>query len=38
MVLRIIDECFVCVACVAECPNEAISECDPIYVQRVLVF
>ena len=32
MALIIIDECIACDACVAECPNEAISEGDPIYV------
>lgn len=26
------EECIVCDACVDECPNEAISEGDPIYV------
>lgn len=32
MALHIIDECIACGACVSECPNEAISEGDPIYV------
>jgi len=32
MALIINDECIACDACVAECPNEAISEGDPIYV------
>ncbi len=32
MALKITDECIACGACVAECPNEAISEGDPIYV------
>lgn len=32
MALIINDECISCDACVAECPNEAISEGDPIYV------
>jgi len=32
MALIITDECISCDACVAECPNEAISEGDPIYV------
>jgi len=29
---RITDECIMCGACEAECPNEAISEGDPMYV------
>lgn len=32
MALIITDECIACDACVADCPNEAISEGDPIYV------
>mgnify|MGYP000001610964 FL=1 len=32
MALLIIEECIACDACVDECPNEAISEGDPIYV------
>ncbi len=32
MALHITDECIACGACVAECPNDAISEGDPIYV------
>ena len=32
MALIITDECIACGACVAECPNEAISEGDPIFV------
>jgi ferredoxin len=32
MALMINDECTVCGACLDECPNEAISEGDPIYV------
>ncbi len=32
MALIITDECIACDACVDECPNEAISEGDPIYV------
>lgn len=32
MALIIIDECISCDACVSECPNDAISEGDPIYV------
>jgi len=30
--LMINDECTGCDACVLECPNDAISEGDPIYV------
>jgi len=29
---RITDDCLACGACVDECPNDAISEGDPIYV------
>jgi ferredoxin len=32
MALIINDECIACDACVAECPNDAISEGDPIYI------
>jgi len=32
MAYKITDECLVCGACIDECPNEAISEDDPIYV------
>jgi len=32
MALKITDECIACGACEAECPNEAISEGDEIYV------
>ena len=32
MALMITDECTACDACVLECPNDAISESDPIYV------
>lgn len=32
MALIITDECISCAACVEECPNEAISEGDLIYV------
>ena len=32
MALRITDECISCGACEPECPNEAISEGDVIYV------
>jgi len=32
MALIINEECIACGACVDECPNEAISEGDPIYV------
>lgn len=32
MALIINEDCISCDACVAECPNEAISEGDPIYV------
>jgi ferredoxin len=32
MALLINDECINCAACVDECPNEAISEGDEIYV------
>lgn len=32
MAYKITDECLACGACVDECPNEAITEDDPIYV------
>jgi ferredoxin len=32
MAHQITDECIACDACVAECPDEAIEEGDPIYV------
>ncbi len=32
MSLVITDECIACDACRDECPNEAISEGDPIYI------
>lgn len=32
MALRITDECISCGACESECPNEAISEGDEIYI------
>ena len=32
MALMINEECIACAACVDECPNEAISEGDPIYI------
>jgi len=32
MAYMITDECIACDACLPECPNEAISEEDPIYV------
>jgi len=31
MALKIIDTCINCDACIAECPNNAISEGDTIY-------
>jgi ferredoxin len=31
MALLITEECIACDACVPECPNEAISEGDPVY-------
>jgi ferredoxin len=37
MAMIITDECTNCDACVAECPNEAISEGDVIYVTSVSV-
>lgn len=32
MAMMITEECIVCGACLPECPNEAISEGDPIYI------
>ena len=32
MALYITDECISCDACVSECPTEAITEGDPIYI------
>jgi ferredoxin len=32
MAYKITDDCLVCGACIDECPNEAISEGDDIYV------
>lgn len=32
MAYKINDDCVACGACQPECPNEAISEGDPIYV------
>ncbi|MHB2148877.1 YfhL family 4Fe-4S dicluster ferredoxin [Calditrichota bacterium LG25] len=32
MALYITEDCIACDACLPECPNEAISEGDPIYV------
>jgi len=32
MAYKITEECIACDACLPECPNEAISEGDPIYV------
>ena len=32
MSYKILDECIACDACLADCPNDAISEGDPIYV------
>ncbi len=32
MALYITDDCIACDACLPECPNEAITEGDPIYV------
>ena len=34
MALLINDECIACDACIPECPNDAISEGDPIPVKR----
>jgi ferredoxin len=32
MAFKIIEECIACGACLPECPNEAISEGDPVYI------
>lgn len=32
MAIMINDECIACDACLPECPNDAISEGDPIYL------
>jgi ferredoxin len=32
MALLINEECIACDACIPECPNDAISEGDPIYI------
>ena len=32
MAYKISDECIACGACMSECPFEAISEGDPIYI------
>jgi len=32
MAMKILEECINCGACEAECPNEAISQGDPVYV------
>lgn len=32
MAFKITEECIACGACTPECPNEAISEGDPIYI------
>ncbi len=32
MALKILEACIACDACVGECPTEAISEGDPIYL------
>ncbi len=32
MALHILENCTACDACVIECPNEAITEGDPIFV------
>ncbi len=32
MAMKIIDTCIACGACVPECPVNAISEGDPIYI------
>ena len=37
MALMIIENCTACDACVLDCPNDAISEADPIYVINSLL-
>ena len=37
MALMIIENCTACDACVLDCPNDAISEADPIYVVNSLL-
>ncbi|MDA8060588.1 MAG: YfhL family 4Fe-4S dicluster ferredoxin [Leptospirillum sp.] len=32
MSLKIEDNCISCGACIPECPNDAISEGDPVYI------
>ena len=32
MAILINDECILCDACVPECPNDAITEGDPLYI------
>ena len=32
MALKIIDECISCGLCIEQCPNDTISEGDPIYI------
>ena len=32
MALKIIDGCTLCDACVPDCPNEAITAGDPLYI------
>ncbi|MCP4414336.1 MAG: YfhL family 4Fe-4S dicluster ferredoxin [Gammaproteobacteria bacterium] len=32
MALIILEDCSLCDACVMDCPNEAISEGDPLYI------
>lgn len=32
MAFKITDDCIACGVCVPECPNEAITEEDPIYI------
>ena len=32
MALLITEECINCAVCESECPNEAITEADPVYV------
>ena len=37
MALMITEDCTACDACLLECPNDAISEGDPIYVIDALL-